>query len=435
MRLDRIRRTIAGCALTSAGLTPFLFGTVQRSEWIPLFALWLGLGLVSARLERPGNDGLCGAGVAVSRALLPLHAFFMLQLVPLPAQLLRLISPGSFAAHFLPDPGDGRFRPISVSQGATVEAWLYVAGLQGLFLAVQGMPEPRRKSFVHALLAVLAVLAGEGLWQSRSAHPYWLYGIVPVVLPSGFETGTFGPYLNRNHFATLMAVGCGLSAGLASTLVRERGSLGALLSRPDRLARAVLLSGIALFFVVVSVASGSRSGALAAIVVVAWFSARAIGKAPVIAGMSVGLAALALSGAAATDRLQRLDLFESRLKPWMDMTTLFRFFPAFGSGFGTFAVTYWPYQRNASYEFWQHAHNDYLQAAIEGGALGILAIGLALQGLRKFIKADPALRDPLLGACGAFALQAGLDLPSHVPANAAVLVCVLALSTIDNRPA
>jgi O-antigen ligase len=320
-----------------------------------------------------------------------------------------------------------------VSPGATVEAWLYVAGLQGLFLAVQGIPEARRKSFVYSVVAIVAVLAGEGLWQSRSLHPYWLYGIVPVPLPSGFETATFGPYLNRNHFATVMAMGCGLSAGLASSLVRERGGLVALLSQPTSMAKSILASGASLFFAVTAMASGSRSGALAAIVAGGWLAMRTVGKTPFIAAMSAGMAALALGGAAAIERLQRLDVFTSRLKPWMDMTTLFRFFPALGSGFGTFAVTYWPYQRNVTYEFWQHAHNDYLQLTIEGGLVGVLVLGFVARSLFRASTGTPELREALLGASGAFAVQAAFDLPSHVPANAAILVCIVALTTTGRR--
>lgn len=427
MPLDRVRPTIAFCALASAALTPFWFGTVERAQWIPLWELWLGLGLISGLLDAPTDRGRSEGSVLVSRAMLPVHAFFALQLLPLPANVLRLLSPGSFAAHFLPDPGDGRWRPISVSPGATAEAWLYVAGLQGLFIAIQALAPQKRRAWVQALVVAMGVLAAEGLWQSRSAHPYWLYGTIPVRLPSGFETALFGPYLNRNHFATVMAVACGVCAGLASALVSESGGFARLLSRTNQLSLVVAFAGASVAFLVTAVASGSRSGALAGALVLTWFALRRIRKPVLVALLLLGFGALALSGASAMERLQGLDIVTSRLAPWKDMTTLLRFFPLFGSGFGTFAATYWPYQRNVTYEFWQYAHNDYLQAATEGGIVGFAALGFVAIRLRRHLRPLSGLGDVLKGGLAAFAIQAAFDFPSHVPANAAVIVCLVAV--------
>lgn len=435
MPLDRVRPTLAFCAFASAALTPFWFGTVERAQWIPLWELWLGLGLLSGLLDplarRPARSG----SAAISRALLPVHALFALQLLPLPASALRMVSPASFAAHFLPDPGDGRWRPISVSPGATAEAWLYVAGLQGLFIAIQGLAPQKRRAGVQVLIVAMGLLAAEGLWQSRSAHPFWLYGTIPVRLPSGFETALFGPYLNRNHFATVMAIGCGACAGLASTLIHEGGGFVRLLSRTSQLSLVVAFAGASVAFLVTAVASGSRSGALACAVVLTWFALRTIRR-PVLVGLLfLGFGALAFSGAAAMERLQGLDIVTSRLAPWKDMTNLLRFFPLFGSGFGTFAATYWPYQRNVTYEFWQYAHNDYLQAATEGGILGLVTMAAVAGRLRRSLRPSSGLGDVLRGGLWAFAIQAALDFPSHVPANAAVMVCLAAACTAPTEGA
>ena len=434
MRPFGLPQAIAWCAFFTVCMGPFLFGAVERSVWIPLCQLWIGLGLASTWAGSRGGPGdRPSSGLAVSRALLPLHALFALQLIPMPAFLLRVLSPASFAAHFLPDPGDGRFRPLTVSPGSTVEAWLYVAGLQGLFLALQGIPVEKRRAFLGAMVAVILILAGEGLWQSRSPHPFWFYGRVPTYSPQGLEEGIFGPYYNRNHFATVVAMGAGLAAGLAASITRERGGFARMLSDAVRVPKVVLLAGAAAMLVVSSAASGSRSGALAAVAAMTLIAARSFGTRLLLVGFGVGALFLAISGAAAIERLSRLDVTASRWQPWMDMTGLVRFFPVFGSGAGTFAVAYFPHQTFSTYEFWRYAHNDYLQWVIEGGLLGVLALFVALRSLRRSVHWDADAGEGGLGAAFAFGTQALFDFPCRIPANAGILVGILAL-TVALRP-
>lgn len=316
-----------------------------------------------------------------------------------------------------------------MSPSATVEAWLYFAGLQALFLALRGFAPEKRRVLLHGLLAVILLLAGEGLWQSRSANPHRLYGRIEMQVPSGFETAGFGPYLNRNHFATPVAMGAGMAAGLAATAVIENGGILGLLRLPSVLARIILLCGASGFLALTCAASGSRSGALAAIVALGVVGLRGFGKRVLVTAVGIGALAIVLTGSATFERLLRLDVVQSRWAPWMDMTTLFRFFPVFGSGIGTFAAAYWPYQQNAVFEFWQYAHNDYLQWLIEGGVVGLLVLAVALRRLADVATLTGPLREGCFAAAIAFVTQAALDFPAHVPASAAILVAVLALGT------
>lgn len=425
---------MAWLCLATACLTPFLAGGVYRSVWVPLCQLWLGLGLATALVRsRSGRNGPDETGLSVSRALLPLHALFALQLIPLPGAFLRLLSPGSFAVHFLPDPGAWAFRPLSVSPAATIEAWLYVAGLQGLFLGLQGIPARQRQTALHLLLGMAVILAAEGLWQSRSPHPYHFYGVIPVEVEMGFQTSIFGPYFNRNHFATITSMGAGLAAGLAASIVVEGRGLIRLLRQPAALARVVVLCGAAGFLALTSAASGSRSGALAALVALALLSYRTFGKRVLFATVVIAGVVVALSGSAVFYRLMQVDVLASRWAPWVDMTSLFRFFPVFGSGIGTFGSAYWPYQRNVTYEYWPHAHNDYLQWLIEAGLLGIAVLSVVLRRFYGAVRFTAWGGEACLGAAAAFATQAFFDLPVRIPASVAVLVCVFALVATRRR--
>ena len=409
---------IAWATLVTAIASPFLFGAVERTVWLPLCGAWLLAGILQARLTSTRD---------LLRPLLPLHALFAVQLIPLPGVVLRWISPGSYAAHFLPDRG-ALVRPLSVSPAATTESWLYFTAMLGLFVALRPLREHRRPALI-GLLTGLLILGAEGLWQSRSSHPYWLLGLVPPVVPTGLEASIFGPYFNRNHFATLMALGAAVSCGLAASYYRDVQTFRRLASSSSVLAKTVTLLGCVGFFSMVCAATGSRSGLLALIAGVSVVGVHRIPWRWLLASLSTAAVLLLLSGPFVLERLLRVDFLASRLAPWADMATLVRFFPMFGSGFGTFSVAYWPYQRNVSYEFWLHAHNEYLQWVIEAGLLGIVVLLLTMRSVRMRVSIHPH-GDAGVAALAVFAAQSLLDFPVRVPANAAILTAVLALTLV-----
>ena len=78
-------------------------------------------------------------------------------------------------------------------------------------------------------------------------------------------------------------------------------------------------------------------------------------------------------------------LHDSRLSLWSRSLKLVREFPVWGTGLGTYQYVEPLYREdtadgNLAYEF---AHNDYLEALVEGGlirlALTVLAVGLVFQ--------------------------------------------------------
>lgn len=431
MRVDAAVSAIRLGAFASVLVAPFLFGAVERSIWIPLCELWIALGIISFRLTSADPSRRRSSGDPAFLALLPVHILFLIQLCPLPVFVLRFISPGSYAAYVLPDLHDGKWHPISVSIGATLEAWIYVAGLEGLFFCLSGASRDGRRRMLCAIAVASLALGAEGLWQSRSAHPDWLYARVPIFAPVGLQNSTFGPYFNRNHFATITALGAALCAGLAATRVQlERGR--SLLQDQTSLAWVVSWAGASGFLLLTTAASGSRSGLLAAlfgvsVVLVRKFERRhLLASLTIILGLSV---ALLLTGAFAIERLANSTIVASRVPAWLDIVTVLRFFPAFGSGIGAFSAAYWPYQMNVRYEVWLHAHNDYLEWIIEGGLLGLIVLFVVVRRLRRSVLIEAAGREPLLAAVSAFAVQAFFDFPARIPANAAFFVCLLALTT------
>jgi len=414
--------------MTSALLAPFAFGASTLGIWVPLSVFWIALGLLTTvtRVWFPAGsqDGFDPA----PRLMVALHALFAIQSVALPAALLRVISPGSFAAHFLPS-GEAMLAPLTASPTGTAQAWLFVGALHGLAVAIFSAPRPVQVRRLNTLFAGMAgvsgILAIEGLIQSASAHPHRLYGIFEVPGAADHERGIFGPYYNRDHYSNLMAMGGAVAAALIGRAVRAGvfRSVAAFAGSPQFATHLALLGALSLI-VVASAAAGSRGGLIALAVGLFLGIGPELLARPRLALASLALALVILFGASVPStflRMADVDFEASRLMVWRDMLRVVSFFPIFGCGLGAFAVAYWPYQRVVRFEYWPHAHNEYLQWLLETGALGFV---LALYFLRRAWIAAPVLvrsieTRPALAGLAAMLTHALVDLVLRVPANAA----------------
>ena len=426
---QRVQQACAWLAIVSVLGAPFLFGASTLRIWVPLAFFWAALGLVSlaAQLWFPAP----GASISFDPApplLVALHALLALQSTQLPSGFLRLVSPGSFAAHFLPG-GGSTLAPLTASPTGTVQAWLFISGLHGLAVAIFSAPAQeqlrRLRTLFGGIGAVSAILALEGLVQAGSAHPFRLYGIFEVPGAADHERGIFGPYYNRDHYSNLMAIGGAVVSGMLGQAARGSAFRGfsAFVSAAG-FARNIALVGALLLITVASAAAGSRGGLIAlAVGLLVGLGPALLARPRLLLGsLAVFLAVLFGAGIpAAFMRLADVDFETSRLLVWRDMVRVVTFFPIFGCGVGAFAVAYWPYQRVVRYEYWPHAHNEYLQWLLEAGAIGVL---MALYLLRKAWIAAPRLvrsveARPALAGLAAALTHSLVDCVLRIPANAA----------------
>jgi O-antigen ligase len=121
----------------------------------------------------------------------------------------------------------------------------------------------------------------------------------------------------------------------------------------------------------------------------------------------------------------------SRLDLWRDMLPMVRRFPLFGDGWNAFASAFPWYQTVWRTDWIGEAHNDYLQALIDGGVVGFaLVAGLFFLALRGAVRRVP--RSPvelgLFGALAGFAFHELVDFNGQIPANAATFVALAALA-------
>jgi O-antigen ligase len=392
---------------------------------------------------------------AVSRRDLPIAAAIVVvaaQVMPLPRWLAALISPraddvrGALAlAGSAP-----RFAPLTIDNSSTLWALAVLAAAVAIFLIA-------RASFAGGgVRRMVRMIAGVGLVVSLFAivqaatagrRIYWLF-------PTEFEGPLpFGPFVNRNHFATWAIMAIPLCVGyLAARSGRsERVPYYVAWRRRVALAidpRSTWLVAAVVVMVAALLLSLSRSGvvALAAATVITGvvFGPRMERRARRVAlAMLVGVTLL---GAGWADLPQLRARFAgtssgvaNRLTIWRATAPVITDFWLAGTGAGTYGRAMLVYQRADRGLMFNQAHNHYLQVTAEGG---VLLAGAVLIGLGWLVRtgrercrddASALLWIRAGAACGllAVAMQSVWETGLVMPANAALAAVLAAVITVE----
>ncbi len=406
----------------------------------------------------------------VAVAVAGLVVWSVVQLVPLPLGVVRVISPGAAAAHetFRPAvgetlPGEGAAAPrsgslpLSVDPDATRTFAVRVTALLLVYAAARNwLASPaafRRLAWAATANGLaLAVLALTQFFSSPRDTAFWS---IPV------RGEVFGPFVNRNHFTDFIAGCLGLGVGLTLTLrtvptggYRPReGDDPPLLDRllapfkyldqpwPLAAAGAVAVMAAGVLF------SLSRGGVLAvAGVGCALIARRRRGDTPAgIGGWAVAAAAVLAVGLtgwfgwepvrARFATLLAAKEADDRTGLWRDAARAADGFWAVGSGHGSYIRVETLGRRDgASNVATDHAHNEYLEAVVEGGVVRLaltllLVVGVLVMVGRGFLRQRGRPGSTLrLGAwfgLAAVAAHAVTDFGIHLPA-VAVFAAILA---------
>ena len=265
----------------------------------------------------------------------------------------------------------------------------------------------------------------------------------------------FGPFVNRNHFATwaLLAVPLTLGYLLAHAGAHARRP-GAFVPLRRRIVlffdgRAILLTAAVCAMVVALFATLSRSGmlGLASAFVVGlmvrsvrrgaesthgrrWLAAALLGAGALVVAQ-VGLSSLAA-------RLANAQVSAGeRLLIWRDTLPMVRDFWLTGTGAGTYETAMLVYQRSSPGVRFNQAHNHYLQILAEGGALLAVPVFVALvlytRGAWARLRHDGSgmfwiRAGAFCGLAGA-AAQSVWETGLATPANAALAAVLAAIVT------
>jgi O-antigen ligase len=133
-------------------------------------------------------------------------------------------------------------------------------------------------------------------------------------------------------------------------------------------------------------------------------------------------------------------LLERMNTPYLSATLLVPQRPWLGHGGGSYRLAFQPVKPQSVYAgLWDHAHNDYVQVAVDTGIVGVLlwmGIGLAtaVQGWRLMGDRQSRLnRGVGVGAVMALStigLHSMVDFNLHIPANAMTFAVLLALAWV-----
>ncbi|HUL96894.1 MAG TPA: O-antigen ligase family protein [Usitatibacter sp.] len=328
---------------------------------------------------------------------------------------------------------------VSLHARATEYAWLAMLPPLAVFGMVQAMGRRQLRRLVVIFVAVALLEAVLGLMQLGAAPGS------PLTLGNRFGGGAAtGTYVNKNHFAALMAMALPMLIALwAGEVVPARDANGEILRehprhRDAKLARRLVLSVFVVVLVVALLFTRSRAGigsglmafALASLTLV-WNAGSRQARAVFAV---VGIAALGLAAyVGLTPVLERFSpeeltvSYEGRLRIAAAAVRAALDFLPLGSGLGTFADAFPLYQGTSLPGFVDHAHDDYAEAFLELGVAGIAAIALLAAAYvmrwRELLRMPPSRGLGSLQVCAglgmlALIVHAGFDFNFHIPANA-----------------
>ena len=305
--------------------------------------------------------------------------------------------------------------------------WLAWAGV---FLLIQLLPASSLERLIIGLAVLGCLESLYGLWETGTGHEHVLWQKKQIHL--GFVTGT---YINRNHLAGLLELCLGVHIGFLLKAFRQKRfwvfTGGSLLLIPT-------LMG---FF-----QTGSRMGFISFCLSLGALSFLLLRKLRrKIIGVFFLMLLFFLGIALWMGRQKLLERWEEtvmnteyweggRILVWESAFRVLKDHPWLGTGLGNFEWVFPAYQPERLGMGWAHAHNDYLELAVELGVPAFAVLLLSFSGLGVFYflkKISPEHADsPLLWGIGlsltSFAFHGLADFNFAIPANAFIFIFLTA---------
>ena len=434
----------------------FLAGGVYLWVWVPAVSALAGL-MLAVQPRIPQDERARVLDFALAAAM----AGCVLQLLPLPATLVRTIDPGAIAvrtALWLPPlltPPNLPWIPISIAPSDTAEAAGILFAALIMFWTCRRVCEQGGTGRLVRAIAFIGLAAAVAAIVQRAQSIDLLYG---VWRPQDVGARPYGPFVNRNHLATWIIMACPLTfAYLLARAPRDRTRH----HFSQSVVSALKQLGTVRIWLVVSVCimtlavllSASRSGLIGLMCAFAISTAltRGRGTRPVRRWVIFQLALLALAAVwfanydlllrRLEESITRAQQGRGRAAIWRDAARLIEDFPITGTGAGTFGRAINVYQTAEPGYAIDQAHNHYLQLMAEGGALLVLPAALAAGSFlvlaSRSLKQDQTSNYLIrAGACAGMTgvlMQSIWETGLTMPANALLFAMVAAIATHQAR--
>ena len=452
-------------------LSPLLFGAVHTYAYtiMSLGVLCGSLLLVITNIRKNPKSGVYQfewPATSLNVVFYMLLVFLIIQLIPLPESLIKILSPEAWVA---------RQKSLPASDIMTAEAQ------SGIWFALSSYAYPVRMSLIKwtvyglfflglcrvlnsqkrietAIFLILIIGCFEtfyGLAETYSGSPHIWWFKKP--LRSRAVTGT---YINSNHFAGFMEMGFLLAASYAAGLSERkkrrknissqnrklRAWLALFLSKEQKFSKRtfVLFAGVTMGIGLVL--SGSRGGLISVAAAMLFMSLlfiyrkslRRKGIVIFFLFLITSVYALHIGVEYMVGKFETIDKsYEVRSRFTKKTLELFTDYKLVGIGLGNFRYAYPRYQAPEDKKsFIRHAHNDWAQFLAEAGVIGLC---LLLAGIIYYLYRTMTVwkrRKDFFATClgvapiaviTAMAIHANTDFNLHIPANFLIFTAVLAI--------
>lgn len=383
------------------------------------------------------------APVLVAVTLLALLG--LVQSLPLPSELLRIVSPTSLELYHEAErslaAASIRSTPaptISLAPRQTRAATLLIAGAAGAFIAalLLGSRRPARRLLYGAIIASalvqLLIALAEGTTHGRVS----------------------GSFVNPNHLAAHLQIAAAAAFGLlwmalvgsSSDSARRADDPASRLEQKALpiLSRALLWGTLAGGIALTRSRGGIAAAAIATILllIAALHRGRRRLSRRRLATMSAIALSIALGMAFAATRGAALDRFlesdpreattDSRVRAWTTSIEAWREFPWTGGGLGAFREAFRRHQPEGLPGLWEFAHSDPLQILVTGGVAGLtlaFIVWLAAFGTLARLWRRQRHREEGAMALGAMLALVSLGLHGFVEFNLSIPAILMTLAT------
>ncbi|MBF0445138.1 MAG: O-antigen ligase family protein [Magnetococcales bacterium] len=379
--------------------------------------------------------------------------FVLLQFIPLPINFIKFISPQAAALFSAVSGINPDNITISVDPHATKIAWIKSVAYVLFFIFTLLLIDTRKRVKILVFVIIFS-----GFAQA-------LYGSIMTL--SGLEYGFFvkklyslnvasGTFINRNHFANFIIMS--LAVGVGWMISKTDPSAGEQNRKQQFLAitQWILSGKISMRLVLVAIVVGlvltrSRMGnisfffSLISTGILMWHFSKQSKLKLLALFVSMIIVDIYVMGAwfgidQVVDRIQqtsittemRPHLFENSVKLWSDYLWV-------GSGLETFYSTFPAYKGAGMPGFFDHVHNDYLELLTEVGIVGfclivpvvVLSFWVGMDAMRN--NTSRVMRGIAFASVMTIIAQmmhASVDFSLRIPANAAYMMVIMAMSWI-----
>ena len=406
-------------------ISVLLFGSVELWSSAAVCFLIFTLGLIwilmreyiKYEIKRPVKM------LIIASSIFLLYGAF--QTVPLPASVLKMISPVTFQLQSFYSLDNNLAMPISFNKYQTISETIRWAAFFTVFTisAVIFTDRENLRGTLKTLsifgfsLAIFAIIQ-KATWNKGI---YWIWELALGGQP-------FGPFVNRNHFAGLMDMLIPLSLGLTLTQkTREKKILFGFMT---------VIMAVSIFF------SLSRGGILSFFAGMVIFSLLEIlrhkqAKKVWLIGLFVTVVlcyVIYLGVSPIMQRFSETDISnEERLVVWSATWHAVKDFWLTGSGLGSFINIFPLYSPPISGGIYDHAHNDYLEFFLETGLPGafFLLVFLSLMIYtvtgNRLRGRNSVLRNAAISAAFTMIVHSIFDFNLHILSNMLIFGYILGM--------